>query len=304
MSRLPRQPRRNDLDPRAWDREPYPAGRSPKRQLKIGVHTTPDFDLAMLYGIQKASAQGEIAKGDPNCAVVFRLDTTGLSAKHDIDALHAVEWDAPGVVEVLKDKTVRKAVQSGDGLAAAEAIRDAVEMWESQSEASRSWQATVWADIAGDTGRRLLATLAEDVDEANLLGVLRDFYKHGELPLSLWAEAVQQFRYLVPIGITRVLTITAVRPVEDEMLNPNELEDTDDDPAQPQRMFDEDVWAGSYTPDLVELWANPHPRRVQRDLERGWQRREEFHGTDLVRARQAFPALREVLVSPWAYTQP
>lgn len=295
--------RRNDLDPHAWDREPYPAGRSPQRHLKIGVHTTPNFDLAMLYGVQKAAAQGETEESQPNCAVVLRLDTSGLAAEYDIDALHAVPYEGLGVFETLKDNAIRQAVREGDGAGAADRLYRELEMYEYQQEATRSWHATAWEEVAGGVGRNLLSILAEDTDPENLLGVLRDYYRHGELPLHLWAQAVQQFRYLVPIGITRALAITAVRPVEDDLLNPDD-NDLEDDPDQPQRMFDEDVWGGSYTPDLVTLWENPRPRRAQRDIERGWKRREEFHGTDLVRARKAFPALRDVLVSPWPYTQP
>jgi hypothetical protein len=98
---------------------------------------------------------------------------------------------------------------------------------------------------------------------------------------------------MVPVGEARLLGIHLVRPVQDELVD----DDVDDDGEGPQLMG-----FGSLEPETVRVWDESKERQF-----RFWPKsrgRVEFHGTDLSRARQAFPELADVLVSLWLYGQP
>jgi hypothetical protein len=300
---------KNPLDPYAFDVEsrPFsPAMFPSSREEQLGVHTTPEVERAFVYALQRAA----LTYGDePNCAIVFELDTGGLEALPDIDAAIEAHYGDDTLTEMLREPEIAKALAEGD----AEALADAVADWaeydfmvrETEGFPGSDYLSMAWY-ITENYNRTHLPRVLADMDPDELLGVLREAKSQGGLPLEIWAGVVGQHRYMTPIGLDRVRSIIAFRPVRSALWGYGEgdpqdaihgLEDAPEDPLQPQIMYEDAFYEDAWLPDAVVLWENKQYPLFKRP------RRVEYHGTDLTRARQAFPELVELAECPWPYRQ-
>lgn len=302
--------RSNPLNPYAYDQEAHPfvAGTTPTSADHIGVHTTPEKALAVAYAVIRAS-QGEVgAPGygaltskslewkpgnvENNCGVILTLDTTGLEQLPDVDAAIRARYDA-SIDELLNEPVVVAALAENDEDTLADAVVEAAEQIEHFPDDDVEWGQWQQAIFTLATqGLGILQTLA-DLNPTDLLRELKTYQKTKTLSGILWAHIVLQYRYMVPIGIDRLLKVTAIRPVNPYL----EVEEGPFD-DEPQIMSSEWLdYADDLIPDTVVLWeASPQRRKVAE--------RVEYHGTDIGRARVAFPEIAASIKSPWPYTQP
>jgi hypothetical protein len=300
---------RNPLDPFAYDTEirPFtPSHGVVSHEAQRGIHTTPNELRAAVYAIQRAKVTNA---DEPNCAVIFELDTAGLDPLPDVDAMIEAKHGNWIVGELLSVSEIAEALAEGDAEALAEAMNDYAENTESFAE---GWPADEWLSMAWYITEQYeqssLPYVLRDMEPEELLSVMQEAQATGALPLEVWADVNEQYRYLTPIGLDRVRRIIAIRPVRDALWGHDEDDPEgalqgeefppEDDESGPQIMSEEDFFEGSWMPDQVVLWENR-----QLPLFSGEEPRIEYHGTDLTRARSAFQELPELQESPWPYTQ-
>lgn len=305
--------RRNPLDPYAYDTEDYPfvtKQRAPVREEQLGVHTTPELPVAILYAVQRASFDITPLDPDdePNCGVVFSLDTTGLEPLPDVDAAIAASQNRVALDEMLDDPGISQALYAGNAEELAEYVDEYVDIYGDAYDDTGwppdTYLEAAWREIEDRHARGLLYLLRDLVPE-DLLRDLEYAREHDNVPMELWMEVVQQRRYMSVIGLDRLQAVHLVRPVrwklwgneaDDEVQGFDESPDyAPENPDEPQIFaYPEDFLAGDIAePDMVEVFSQPTRGHVI-----------EFHGTDLTRALSAFPELADVLRSPWPYTQP
>lgn len=285
---------KNPLDPLAAYREPRPfvVQGITTRADNEGVHTALTPERAAIYAVQRAMLAESLA-------VVFCLDVSGLTPLSDVDArLEAKQHDPTWV---LDEHEVQEAFENQDADALADAftnLRDFAEY-----ESADGGHLTYWTEAAIEMVDRekrdaLLQGLL-GLDPDTLLRAMTELREYRTLPFTVWVAVVGQQRYLTPIGLDRVVRITALRPLRNQLWSPEEREETGkdyppDDPNQPQIFSDEDFFENMAValPDQIVLWEQPARPGA----------RLEYHGTDLTRAQAAFPELH--LTNPWPYTQP
>lgn len=278
--------RRNPLDPYAYRTEPHPfiiQGRATPHKQHEGVHTASTIERAAVYAVQRAMIDGTLA-------VVFHLDVSGLEPLPDRDAILEAQTNEP--TWLFDDDAIREAFESGDGEALLDAIQEYADHAEYQSEGGRwsTWTEAAYGMLEDQQNNAILGVLL-GLDEETLLAVMAVLAERRTFPPEIWMAVVGQQRYMVPIGLDRVVQIDALRPIQ------NELEDTDypdDDPDQPEVFTDQGFYDAMDValPERITLWKNPDARTD----------RVEYHGTDITRARAAFPEL--ALTNPWLYDQP
>ena len=288
----------NPLDPRAWLTEKHrfdmPGETAGER---LGVHTTNSFDVAVAYAVHKASQEGDLEDGEPNCGVVLTLDMSGLRPMAEADAKVAARFEEV-ILDELSSLLADIDFCEHEGIQeAAHRVFQYTESLEQVNElVPETWWDCYWIDVIGmpdlDKMWSLLHRLAED-DPERLSDVLCAALASGGFPPELWAESINQFRYMVPVGEARLLAIHVVRPVQDELVD----EDEDDDGEGPQLMGFDNLY-----PETIQIWDESQERQF--GLWPKSRGRVEFHGTDLSRARLAFPELADVLTSRWPYGQP
>jgi len=302
LSLRPRR-RHNPLDPYAFDCDPRPSllpgetryeVATKRRDIHLGVHTSTEMIIASMYAIGKASSA--LPGDEPNCGIVFELDTTGLARMHDEDAEIAADY-AGVVFKELLSEIDKKEVSNADVIH--EVADNFLSSWEREQEMPTHWASGVYDELGFDVDGVAHALL--DFTPKQLQHVLRDFRKTGKVDAGLSSVGIAQFRYMEEIDIERVLRVVALRPIQHRLID--EDDDVEDDPAAPQVFTVTAVLDHEFYPDEVVLWKNPRPVPVQFDIELGRERRVEYHGTDVGRARKAFPELERVLRSPWPYTQ-
>lgn len=302
---------RNPLDPDAWRTERHrfdlPGETAAQR---LGVHTTSSFDIALAYAVHKASQEGNLADDEPNCGLVFELEMAELEPLPEADADAAATLDdlvADDLREYLSrhlgyDMAVEGRALDDPALIAE--VAQAVRSWAQgdfsgggDEETPTTWWKAFQTDVVGqhDTSKivQVLADLAED-DPPRLTQEIAHLIRTKHLLRELWAAGLQQWRYFDPVYLDRVRAIYAVHPVEPELLSEDD-EDEDSEPADGPTRHSLD-WLEPHT---VRLWQNR-----QLSLFPAADSRVEYHGTDVSRARLAFPELGDSLRCPWPYGQP
>lgn len=301
---------RNPLDPFAYDTEarPFTPSHGPvSHEAQRGIHTTPNELRAAVYAIQRAKVT---SVDEPNCAVIFELDTAGLEPLPDVDAMIEAKLGDWVVGELLNEPAIADALAEGD----AEALADAMNYYAENNESccAEGWPSDEWLPMAWyiteQYEQSALPYVLRDMEPEELLAVMQEAQATGALPLEVWAHVNEQYRYLTPIGLDRVRRIIAIRPVRDALWGHGEDDPEDalqesefppeDDESGPQIMGQDNFFEGSWMPDQVILWENMQLPLFSED-----EPRIEYHGTDLTRARSAFPELPELQESPWPYTQ-
>jgi hypothetical protein len=302
---------RNPLDPHAYDEEGHPF--SPRtgatREQQLGVHTTPEEEVAVLYSVQRSSYEiTPLDEGDPpNCGVVFELDVTGLEPLPDVDAAITAAQNVDAVTELLDDPGISQALWAGDAEALADYVSEYVESWGDAYDGGAwppdTYIEAAWREIEERHSRGILYLLSE-LSPEDLLKDLEHAREEGNVPLELWMEVVQQRRYMSRIGFNRLRSVQLVRPVRWKLWG--------NDPEDEERGFDESPDYAPDDPDDPQVFAWPEefaagdiakPDMVEVFKQSVGGSQLEYHGTDLTRALSAFPELVDVLRSPWPYTQ-
>jgi len=281
---------RNALRPDAWLTESHRfdmPGES--AEIRLGVHATDTFDAAVAYAVHKASQEGDLIGGEPNCGIVFELDMSGLEPLPEADAVVVAKYEEI-VISALQDVINEAKPGNVEDLAVVVGcfVQDMMEDGE-PVETYEDWFAAFWTEHVFVPGPWVilyqLELLAEN-DSETLMIVLQDTFKHGHFPLELWAQAIGQYRYMDLVGFDRLLRVWAIRPVS-ALLVDDEFVDDDENEPQWFSMYD----VGHPVNEL--LWDSG--RRVDNP---------KFHGTDISRARNEFPEIEDVIVSQWPYGQP
>jgi hypothetical protein len=302
---------RNPLDPYAYDEEGHPF--SPKtgatREQQLGVHTTPEEEVAVLYAVQRSSYEITPLDEDdpPNCGVVFELDVTGFEPLPDVDAAITAAQNVDAVTQLLEDPTVAQALWAEDAEELAERVNEYVETWGDDYQGD-GWPPDTYVEAAWRTISERhtfgILYLLRDLIPEDLIKDLAHAREEGNVPLELWMEVVQQRRYMSRIGLDRLRSVQLVRPVRWKLWG--------NDPEDEERGFDEDPDYAPDDPDEPQIFAWPDefaagdipvPDMVEVFKQSVGGSQLEYHGTDLSRALSAFPELASELRSPWPYTQ-
>lgn len=286
--------RNNPLRAYAFDTEAHPfiiKGKPTLREHHVGVHTATNEELAALYAVLRAMVGGTLA-------ILFDLDVTGLRALPDRDAiLKAEQTDATGILDI---DGVIEAVEEGDGELAQELIDEYLASAESWRERDNfdTWTGGM-QDKVEEWQENAEARAIINMSDDDALTALRVLMERRTFPARVWMEAVGQQRYLDDFDLDRVVRVRAIRPVREELWTYEERNETGedyppDDGDEPEVFSEEDFFDDRFMPEMVTLWENPKARA---------RPKVEYHGTDIVRALEAFPELKTFLVNPWPYSQ-
>jgi hypothetical protein len=280
---------RNPLEPYAFDteRRPFVARHRPvEREEQVGVHVTGDFSRACVYAMQRAYLQGD------SIGIVLVLDVAGLEPLPDVDAVLQSETYGYAARELLDEI---------EDTSDADSVREAIDSLREHQEFEGEMPPDTWLDGAyaaldQDDQARLLQVLG-GLDDDALMAEVQFVEEHSNFSLNVWMAVVAQARYMVPIGFDRLVEVRALRPVRHDLWGRGpddparyEQEYPDDDPEAPQVFTEENFFEGDWAPDSKTLWS-----RGREPVE------PAYHGTDIVRARLAFPEIP--LENPWEYTQ-
>jgi NUDIX domain-containing protein len=285
----------NPLDPYAYDREGDPfiiQGQATSREQHLGVHTAETIEAAATYAVQRAMIDGTLG-------IIFHLDVTGLDPLPDRDAIMKADSDPSWLFDAGDE--LAEAVEAGDEELVEELLQDQAdgsEWLSSEGGAPTDWTEGA-VDALTEAHDNALMGVLIGLEPGELLAALQMLAARRALPARVWMEVMGQQRYMSAFGLDRVVQIDAIRPIRDELWTWEERQESGDDyppddPDQPELFADMSFADGQWMPQTVALWRNP-------DARPGAQ--VEYHGTDIVRARSAFPELAEVLANPWPYTQ-
>lgn len=285
--------KKNPLDPHAFDTEADPfiiQGMPTHAAMHVGVHTANTYDRAMVYAVQRAMLDGTLA-------VVFHVDVSGLTPLPDRDAMLKASEDVGYLFDAMDGLLDATDVDDTDtATELLEEYQEKAEPYSSDDGVPTTWVegATQALETASNDG--LIAALL-DLDGDQLTLALKSLRDRGALPAAVWMEVVGQQRYMVPIGLDRIVQVDLIRPLRDELWTYEEMQEEDiyppDDPSIPEIFCPEMFYEDQACPDIHTVYTRP-----------GSRRQVEYHGTDIVRALLAFPELKDVLVNPWPYAQP
>lgn len=294
--------RRNPLDPDAHARDPHPTALARGRDDRRGVHTTPDKLTAIWYAMVKASHS---PLADNDTGVLLQLDCQGLEAHPDFDAeverkhtyLRDLAYLVGGEFELDPDS-------ERDHERLISLIEGDLEDFapEHLTQEGDSVLSTFYYSALGrgEGNQRVLGALLEmaegsSYDAGEIIETLTKYYKSGDredLPLTWFAYAMQQWRYFVPIGFDRVVRVEVVQPwndyLYDEELSPEQLEEAEASGLPFFVLSDTYDMDASYFETVTVYAKKSRPGA-----------RLEWHGTNLSRARAAFPRLASKIVNPW-----
>jgi len=286
---------RNPLDPDAWLREEHRFDMPGEgADIRLGVHATTNFNAALAYAVHKASQQGDLPGGEPNCGIILVLDMFGLERLPEADAVIALKHQDVVIGEIEKDRGIAREMDSVHGLA--EAVLDFIEMQRDFLEPEEvidreDWFEAFWREHVFDLSPWIilnpLERIAED-DPERLFSIIRSAIENREFPIDMWAEAIEQWRFMEPVGFDRLVSVHAVHPVEPDMVDDPYYEDEDEEGPIVFDMMD----VGA--PYVKLLWSSGEGMPVN----------AMYHGTDVYRARKAFPEIEELIDCPWDFGQP
>jgi hypothetical protein len=309
----------NPLDPFAYAKEEFPFEASimyggATVSSQSGIHTTPDIDRAMLYAVHRAGlahtplSAEDIEEHGSNAGVILVLDVEDLEPLPDIDAEVTSKRLSHVVEEFLDRDDVQEALEEEDVDTLINILETEVELEKQEDELwtdMEKWDQVVsYVLQIGEPWEifQALANLGKE-DPGEFLEALEYAQQHkGKLSYSTWADAIKQRRYMESIDIDRLVKIIAIRPVRLDVFGAYRYKDEDEDgyPEEnlelPQVFSRPMIYNKVYKPHMVILWENE-------DYEDYPPEEIDYHGTDLTRARQAFPSIAQHLVSPWNYTQ-
>ena len=295
--------RRNPLRPGAYEHDPSPTA-LPGFDDRAGVHMTPNENIALWYAMVKACNTRVRGKRTNNTGVIFTFDVKGLDPKPDYDAKveqkhtgflldENVAWlvtkefemgpnsrrDQEHIAKILQREAEDQSEQSDTALESR--VLDAIIR-----------QPGVKPHNAGELLFGYLAGLAETA--AGAREIIEACYARendkADWPLVWFAHAIQQWRFFVDIDTDRLLQIRIIKPFEDKVSESEEREEGSDDTPT---VYNFENVADGLTIDAFDS--------LKIDISKRRARNVMYHGTDLWRARQIFPELKHLLVSPWPF---
>jgi hypothetical protein len=241
---------------------------------------------------------------DTNCAVVLEFDVSGLQPYP--------HWLAGALYQEVAEALLKELLEEGDIIQAigardaeklsdrlyrfAESTRQGIEGYQEGRATSWLREAENSVDPAGPWGSANVAEVLSEMDPDELLALFVEAGHTGALPLEPFIKYVDAFTYLEPIDPSRVIRVTAFRPVRDELAEPDSW-DTDPDVEEDEGPEVYSVEAFDYAdfiPKGVDIWESPHGSAGLIT---------QLVPTDMVGARAALPHLAEYLSCPWPYTQ-
>lgn len=295
--------KRNSLDPFSWRTETHRFDLPGEGEdIRLGVHTTTESG-AIAYAVHKASQEGDLDDEEPNCGIVLMLDTSGLQPLPEGDAPIVAKYESVVIDQIIYEG-IDRILKQGTKQELADAVIELVNM---SIESDPKDMPTTWwgayveeTELADDNPWRIFSILEEIATKSptKLRTILKKTFKDSSFPLELWADTISQWRYMVPIGMMRLLAVSAVHPVDPCLYNDEDDEDDDlkEDPDLPTRMR-----LDYLNPETVVLW-NAGSKQLRLAFMKATN--IEYHGTDVSRARQAFPELSDVIRCPWKVGQP
>jgi hypothetical protein len=304
--------RRNPLDPDAHARDPHPTALvGPRGALRKddrrGVHTTPNKLNAIWYAMSKAAREG-VGPQDDNTGVLFLLDCAGLAAHPDWyavvlrDDMMEFEHLAYIITEfdlTASDRDLDRFVDfiqhEADDMADSESADVSDEIRPGENVLSVLYHNVLRRSGYGSHVNVIQALV--DIAERDPEGVYEAIKKYSksrnveDLPLEWFAEAMQQWRYFTPIGLSRLVRAEIVKPFHAV------LED-EEDAAAGEARYGLQVFSWEEADQLDD--GDFETQVVYEQSQLGLAKaRLEWHGTDLTRARQIFPRIADKLVNPW-----
>jgi hypothetical protein len=292
--------KKNPLDPLSWRTETHRFDLPGEGEdIRLGVHTTTE-ERAIAYAVHKASQEGDLDDDEPNCGIVLMLDTSGLQPLPEGDAPSIAKYEDI-VIDQMRYEGINRILKHGTKQELADAVIQLANM-DIEGYDPEDVPTTWWDAYTKETGLsydpwRILPILEEIARKSptKLYKILKQALKNtGSFPLELWADTISQWRYMVPVGTMRLLAVIAVHPIELRLYNEDSV--GKGKPNRPTRMS-----LDCLQPETVVLWD-----AGSKQLRLAFMKsaKIEYHGTDISRARQAFPELADVIRCPWKVGQP
>jgi len=245
-------------------------GRAPTPEDYQGIHTTDSLSVAAAYAIASWVLRGQKQEDFP---VVIRLNTTGIPAKPDVDAM----LSGRDFYDAIRGE-IQQELQRGKKVAD-------LERWYEDYE----HEAEVVALIGSDPAEIIFDEV--QMYPGNPISLLLKHSKHptpvehfaatGDVPAGALSDVVRQRRYMQDFDIDRVVGIDAVQPWWPEIVN-------EDDEVAVEKIRDagwdaitfEDAASGNIKPSVKTIYGNA----------RGGE--SDYHGTTAGMVRKAFPGIR------------
>jgi hypothetical protein len=194
------------LDARGSDYARHVLGRRPTAADYDGVHTTTSMVVAAAYAMGAWSKRRD-ASAYP---VILTLDTSGLQALPDIDAL-VQGYSVMGDMR----RELRDALAAHDD--DVDAIVDEFSDWEGAIEADGGVgdhpSVFVFEHVAGEPVTSFIEALREQGrDDDEVIAALRAWADRGDIDPAALTTIMQQRRYLADFDLDRIVAIDAVQP--------------------------------------------------------------------------------------------
>jgi hypothetical protein len=258
----------------------YVLGRAPTAADYEGVHTTTDVTVAAAY------AMGTwLKRRDPDAyPVILTLDTRGLKALPDIDALvqgYSVMGDMRSELrEALEDH--------GDDV---DAIADQFSEWEGAIEAEGAPgdhpSVFVFEHVAGEPVTSFIEALREQGrGDDEVLTALRAWADKGEIDPAALTTIMRQRRYVEDFDLDRVIAIDAAQPWWPETFDAY-WDRADADEVKKKAELIETAGYKLWTID--DAWGGLDTGKTKRLYERSGGGTGEYHGTISSAVALAFP---------------
>lgn len=245
-------------------------GRAPKPEDYHGVHTTDSLPVAAAYAIASWTLRGQKSDDFP---VVIRLDTTGIDAKPDVDAMVAGRDMYDAIRSDVQDELRR-------GKTPAQIARlydDYGHEPEFAGLIGTDPAAAIFDEIQMNPGNPI-ALLLEHSDRPN---PVEHFAATGEVPPKALSEVVRQRRYMQDFDLDRVVGIDAVQPWWPEIV--------DDDRETAIEKIRDAGWDAITYENAADGNIRPSTKTIYGKPKGG---EHDYHGTTAGMLRKAFPGIK------------
>lgn len=245
-------------------------GRAPKPEDYHGVHTTDSLPVAAAYAMASWTLRDQKPEDFP---VVIRLNTTGIEAKPDVDAM----MSGMDLYDSIRTE-VQKELQRGR---TASEIRRMYDGYGHEPEAvgliGSDPAVAIFDEIQMNPGNPI-ALLIEHSDKPN---PVEHFAMTGEVPPKALSEVVRQRRYLQDFGLERVVGIDAVQPWWPEIV--------DDDRETAIEKIRDAGWDAITYENAADGDIRPSTKTIYGQAKGG---EHDYHGTTAGMVRKAFPGIK------------
>ena len=249
-------------------------GRAPTKEDYYGVHTTSDEVIAGSYAF--GTSENDERKYEESYPVIVELDTRGLRALPDVDAM-AEGLEAFGDRETIK--MVRRYMEEGKDPFS---IAEYMDMDQQGSGVVGEHPINVYMeDRFSNPVRAIMAAFEKSPKKIDR--VFADWVTRGRVPDQALIALVDQSRYLHDFDMDRVLRIVAVKRWWDRVFDT--YWDMDDEELTAQA---EAIEAAGYQLVTVEDFDGGGLGLTTKFIyDSGRKTRGEYHGTSSVRLQEA-----------------